>query len=234
MRSIFLALAAFALLANSPAEVDSLLEAGEDAQAFALAEAGSNAGDQEMTGYLAWFYANGRHVASDPAEAAKLLRRAADAGDSYAQWKLGVMIDEGSVTGSPQEAVALFRKAAAQKSSDGMVGLAVMHATGRGVERDYVASMRYYQAAARLGNAHGLQGMGVLYANGEGVEPNLTEAMAYWLVATAVGNDMAQDLLEQHLKELEDGDTEAVIARATQISQSYGIAAEFDLSESEG
>ena len=229
MRRILIPLAAIALMANSPAEIDSLLEAGSDAQAFAMAQAGADAGDAELTGYLGWFYDNGRHVDTDPAHAARLFRKAADAGDAYAQWRLGVLIDNGMVSGTPEEAVVLFRKAAAQKSSDGMVGLAVMHAMGRGVERDFAASMRYYQAAARLGNAHGLQGMGVLYANGEGVEADLTEAMAYWLVATAVGNDMAQQLLDEHLTKLEDDQAANLIGRATEISQTYGIAADFDL-----
>lgn len=234
MKRLFLTLpAAFVLMANSPAEVDTLLVEGKDAQAYQMAQAGAQAGDAELTGYLGWFHDNGRHVAEDDARAAELFRQAADMGDAYAQWRLAVMIDEGIADGTLEEAVALFRKAAAQKNADGMVGLGVMHATGRGTERDYEAAMRYYQAAARLGSAQGLHGIGLLYANGEGVEVDLAEAVAHWLVAAAAGHEAATDLLDQFSDQVPASETKALFGRADEIARTYRVNAQFELTEAE-
>ena len=233
------AIAAALMLACAPLSaaserVDALLETGMDAQAFAAAQDGAAAGDAELTGYLGWFYDNGRHVARDRARAAQLFRQAADGGDAYSQWRLAVMIDEGLAPGTLGEAVALFRRSAAQKNSDGMVGLAVMHATGRGVARDFDATMRYYQAAARMGNAHGLQGIGVLYANGEGVAQDLGEAVAFWLVASAAGDESSDELLAEFMPRIDGAAADTLLARADAIARSYNIGARFEVTAGSG
>lgn len=225
--------AAVALIGNTPAEVDDLMASGSEAQAFAAAEAGADAGDAELTGYLGWFYDNGRFVPRDAARAAELYRAGAEKGDAFSQWRLAVMIDEGTVVGSLEEAVALFRSAAAQRNSDGMVGLAVMHATGRGTERDFEATMRYYQAAARLGNPHGLQGIGVLYANGEGVTRDMDEAVAYWIVASAAGDATSDELLAKFMPQGEAQIADRVVERADRIARSYNLA-RFDTTADRG
>ncbi len=234
MRQFLAFLAAIFLLGNTPAEVDSLLEAGDDAAAYSAAQHGAAAGDATLTGYVGWFFDNGRYVAEDKERAAEFFRMAADMGDAYSQWRLAVLIDEGAVEGSLEEAVSLLRKAAAQKHSDGMIGLAVMHASGRGVEQDHVAAMRYYQAAARMGNGHGLQGMGVLYANGEGVKRDLGEALAFWLVASAAGNETADELLAEFMPQLDDTLAGQLLSRADAIAQAYGFDASFDTADTAG
>jgi TPR repeat protein len=215
----------------SPAQVDQFLNAGQDAEAFALAQSGADLGHAELTGYLGWFYEQGRHVAADPDQAVRLFRKAADMGDAYAQWRLGVLIDEGTATGTLQEALTLFRKAAGQKHADALVSLAVMHAGGRGTEQDFVAAMRYYQAAALRGNSHGLQGIGIMHANGEGVPADFNEALAYWMVASAAGNETADTLLSQYFPALSDEEGLAVITRAEMLARIYGVALGFEVAD---
>ncbi|GMM92005.1 tetratricopeptide repeat protein [Qipengyuania sp. MTN3-11] len=215
MRSLFIRpllslAAAAALIGNTPAEVDGPIVGGEDARGFASAK-----GDAET-------------------DAAELFRAGAEKGDAYSQWRLAVMIDEGTAQGTLEEAVALFRKAAGQKSSDAMVGLAVMHATGRGTARDHAAAMRYYQAAARMGNAHGLQGIGVLYANGEGVAQDLDEALAYWLVASAAGDENAQVLLLEHMPQSGNDISDETLVRADRIARNYNVPARFEMASGNG
>lgn len=221
-------------LDNPTAEqVSILLESGDDARAFAQAKAGANAQNAELTGYLGWFYDNGRHVDADPVQAAALYRQAADLGDAYAQWRIAVMIDEGETEGTLDEAITFLRKAAGQKNSGAMVSLAVMHANGRGVVQDHIAALRYYQAAARLGHAQGLLGIGIQHANGEGVERDLGLALAHWIVAAAQGEKTADALLGKHIETVSQDEALAAFQQADALAQKYGVAIRFELAESD-
>jgi len=214
-------------------QVSILLESGDDARAFAQAKAGADAQNAELTGYLGWFYDNGRHVESSPAQAAALYRTAADLGDAYSQWRIAVMIDEGIAEGTLEEAITFLRKAAGQKNSGAMVSLAVMHANGRGVTQDHVAALRYYQAAARLGHAQGLLGIGIQHANGEGVERNMRQAIAHWIVAAAQGEKTADALLGKHLDTVSEDEALAAFQQADVLAQKYGVAIRFELAETD-
>lgn len=232
------ALTASPLAAQTPAaasaeQVSILLESGEDARAFAQAQTGADAGDAELTGYLGWFYDNGRHVEADLSQAAALYRTAADLGDAYAQWRIAVMIDEGVAEGTLDEAITFLRKAAGQKNSGAMVSLAVMHANGRGVAQDHIAALRYYQAAARLGHAQGLLGIGIQHANGEGVERDMRQAIAHWIVAAAQGEKTADALLGKHIDTVSQDEALAAFQQADVLAQKYGVAIRFELAESD-
>ena len=211
-----LAFGAAPALAGQPAE--GLFPA---AKIQALADTGA----PEAMATLGWMYETGRTVAVDDAKAVNLYRAAMAKGDAFATWRMGVMIDAGRAEGTLEQAVTLFRKGAAAKSPGATASLGVMYATGRGVERDYEASMRYYQAAARLGSAHGLEGIGVLYANGQGVERDMAEALAYWMAAAAGGDKDATALLLRYMPPSSDPAAAPILARADQIADSYGIGA---------
>ena len=211
--------AASSLSAQAPAEPQFLLAAVQTDAAAAQPDAIAT---------LGWMYETGKGVAADSVKAAELYRSAIAKGDSFGQWRLGVMIDEGKAAGSDQEAVALFREAAARKSLGAMASLGVMHATGRGVERDYESAMRYYQAAARMGSAHGIEGIGVLYANGQGVERDMGEALAHWLVAASAGDEDAMTLLMQYMPASGTPEAAPIYERAHAIADAYGIYPEDD------
>lgn len=225
MRSL-LGVFAATTLALGAAPSLSAQESAEPKFTLAFIEAEAAKGQADAISTLGWMYETGKGVAEDDAKAAVLYRTAIAKGDSFGQWRMGVMIDEGVAPGSHEDAVALFRQAAAQKSAGAMASLGVMYATGRGVERDYDAAMRYYQAAARMGSAHGIEGIGVLYANGQGVERNLTEALAHWMVAAAAGDEDATKLLMQYMPGSDDPTAAPVLARAHVIADAYGIADE--------
>lgn len=206
--------AAPSLSARSPAEAGFTL---------AVVEAEAAKGQADAISTLGWMYETGKGVAEDDAKAAALYRAAIARGDSFGQWRMGVMIDEGAAQGTSEQAVALFRRAAAQKSAGAMASLGVMSATGRGVERDYEAAMRYYQAAARMGSAHGIEGIGVLYANGQGVARNMDEALAHWMVAAAAGDEDAMKLLMEHMPASGDPKAGPIYDRANAIADAYGV-----------
>ena len=190
---------------------------------LATVQAEAAKGQPDAISTLGWMYETGKGVTGDDLRAASLYRTAIAQGDAFGQWRLGVMIDQGKVAGSSEQALALFRQAAAQKSPGAMASLGVMYATGRGVERDYEAAMRYYQNAARLGSAHGIEGIGVLYANGQGVTRNMDEALAYFLVAAAAGDEDATRLLTQYMPASGDARVPAIYARANAIADAFGV-----------
>lgn len=204
------------LSARTPSQGGTLLP-------VATIQADAAAGHSDAIATLGWMHETGNGLPADAAKAASYYRTATAKGDAFGQWRLGVMIDEGRIPGSLDKAVALFRRAAAQKSPGAMASLGVMHATGRGVARDFEAAMRYYQAAARMGSAHGLEGIGVLYANGQGVERNMGEALAHWLAAASAGDEDAMALLMEHMPATGTPEASLIYARATIIADAYGI-----------
>lgn len=226
MRSLLGAFAAttLALGAAPSLSAQSLAPAAVDPQfTLAVVQAEAAKGHADAIATLGWMYETGKGVAKDDRRAASLYRAAIAQGDSFGQWRMGVMIDQGAVPGTSEQAVALFRQAAAQKSAGATASLGVMHATGRGVERDYDAAMRYYQAAARMGSAHGIKGLGVLYANGQGVERNMHEALAHWLVAAAAGDEDAMKLLMEHMPASATPEAAPIYHRANAIADAYRI-----------
>lgn len=226
MRSLIGVLAATTLALGAAPSLSA--QPAAPAQPFALVavEAAAAKGDAEAIATMGWLHETGRGVPADLVRAAQHYRAASAKGDPFAQWRLGVMIDKGQAEGSLGDAVMLFRRAAAQKSAEAMASLGVMHATGRGVERDYEAAMRYYQAAARMGSAHGLEGIGVLYANGQGVARDMGEALAHWLVAASAGDRDALALLMQHMPPSSAPEAKPIYARATAIADAYGVEPE--------
>lgn len=218
LKTAMLALAGAVLLGNTtPAEIEALLADGRDAEAFALVEKAADAGSIPMLTNLAWMYDEGRGVAEDDAKAAQLYREAAASGHPFAQWRLGMMIDTGEAPGELFEAVSLLKQAVYQGNTNAMTSLAVMYATGRGVEQDFDQSRMYYEMAARQGDAHAVHGLGVLFANGQGVEKNMGEAIAYWLIASRLGSAAATESLSPLVGQLDEKQRGDVVARANEL-----------------
>lgn len=222
MRSLLGAFATTVLVFSTATSLSAQTEAVPQ---FTLAavQAEANQGHADAISTLGWMYETGKGAPADAAKAAALYRAAIAKGDPFGKWRMGVMIDEGKAPGTDAQALALFREAAANKSAGATASLGVMHATGRGVARDYVAAMRYYQAAARMGSAHGLQGLGVLYANGQGVDRDMSEALAHWLVAAAAGNSDAMALLMEHMPAAGTPEAAPIYDRANAIADAYEV-----------
>ena len=108
----------------------------------------------------------------DYATAIMLLRPMADHGNAAAQFRLGVMYDNGE--GVPEDhvqAVAWYRKAADQ-------GYAAAHAQ----------AMDWYRKAAAQGQADAQKNLGGMYAKGEGVPQDLVQALKWLSLAAAQGD----------------------------------------------
>lgn len=79
-------------------------------------------------------------------------RRAADAGDALAQYRLGVMYGLGlGLAQDYAEAVRWYRKAAASGEARAQSNLGFMYGTGRGVPQDYIQAYAWYNVASASG-----------------------------------------------------------------------------------
>jgi hypothetical protein len=221
LRSILMAVWLLSVAAASPAtdEARRLLAQNQDAVAFQRLDSASRRGDVDATALLGWFYDSGRHVQRDYVRAAQLYRQAVEDNPSV-QWRLGVMYDLGQgVPESPEEAVRLFRRAAAEDDANANASLAVMYANGRGVRTDYSQAMRYYRRSAELGGSAGFLGVGMLYHYGLGVARSPDEAAAWYLAAHAMRDTRARELLG--MLGLGPAATQQAAARANLLLQSY-------------
>ena len=89
-----------------------------------------------------------------PAKAQDLeqLRKAAEQGDTGAQYNLGYIYDKGEgVPENDREAVKWFRKAAEQGHAEAQYSLGLMYANGHGVGKDYVKAYAWANLAAVQG-----------------------------------------------------------------------------------
>ena len=115
------------------------------------------------------------------------LRARAEAGDAEAQVRLGVMFALSSdVLQGDADAIAWFRKAAAQYHLEAQYILGVMYDEGRGLPPPEVVAkgVAIYSPAAEQGSAMAQLYVGLMYAKGHGVpQDNVTGHM--WLTLAA-------------------------------------------------
>ena len=116
----------------------------------------------------------------DVVQAMALLKRAADAGHAPAQALLAYILDKAEFN---DEALAYYRKAAAQGNADGEYGLGTMYAAGDGVARNPVEARRWIMRAAERGHAGAINALASAYINGglgiEDAQRNGAEALRW-------------------------------------------------------
>lgn len=100
----------------------------------------------------------------DVVQAMALLKKSADAGHAPSQSLLGYILDKAEFN---DEAIAYYRKAAAQKDPDGQFGLGTMYASGEGVKRDFVEARKWITLAAEKGHAGAINALAQAYISGE-------------------------------------------------------------------
>ncbi|MCS1407835.1 MAG: Secretory immunoglobulin A-binding protein EsiB [Verrucomicrobia subdivision 3 bacterium] len=147
----------------------------------------------------------------DPAR----LRQAAEQGDAWAQYTLGLR--QASGRGSAKNDVAAaqwYRQAAEQGNAKAQFNLGAMHAKGLGVTQDDVEAVKWFRKAAQQGHAKAQCNLSVMYANGLGVTQNDVEGYAWALLSKARGHRHAEGLIELFEKRLTTGRRAVGQARA--------------------
>jgi uncharacterized protein len=98
--------------------------------------------------------------------AMRLLRPLAAEGDARAQYRIGVMHEEGrGVPVDYAEAVGWLLQAADQGNADAQNHLGFLYLYGRGVTKDYVAAYMWFDLAATEGAAHAAFSRDLVAAN---------------------------------------------------------------------
>ena len=122
-------------------------------------------------------------------ELAVLAREAADAGNSEAQYLMGVFCLEGQGTlQDPSEAAKWFELAAAQGVTAAHERLGAMYATGVGVPEDQALAVEAFERAVRQGDLDALTHRAMLRQTGTGMEQDTVRAAAELAEAVAGGN----------------------------------------------
>lgn len=136
----------------------------------------------------------------DYAEAAKLLKPLAEAGDALAQYHLGMLHYNGhGVPEDEKTAVDLLTKSANQGNVDAMFQLGNAFVFGNDTPR-FVAdadqeAARWYFKAASAGHAEAQYALGLLFIVGKGVQKNTEEADRWMEQAAKNGHKDAQNYM---------------------------------------
>lgn len=161
-----------------------------------LAESGAPEA-QEMLGEL---YESGvaatQGIQQNYVQAADWYRRAADQGNTQAQFKLGTLYNFGF--GVPQDyALAGFwdAKAAKQGDASAQFSLGDLYEWGHGVPQDYVQAASWYRRAAEQGDRFGQSQLGMAYYTGHGVPQDYAQAVGWFQKAAEQGEVTAQGVL---------------------------------------
>ena len=150
----------------------------------------------------------------DIAAAFRLLKGAADGGDSDAQVNLGYMYARGhGVAANQQEAMRLYMLSAKQGNPEGMNAVGFKYRYGTGVGIDLPRAVHWFCRAAVLGDPRGLNNLGIMYLEGQGVERDVSEARRLWEQSAERGNPNAMANLDNSLYFVEPMDR----ARATEL-----------------
>jgi len=136
-------------------------------------------------GYVKAFNA---YQLGDYAVALREFRPLAERGNVLAQYKLGLMYNNGEgVRQDFREAVMWFSRAAVQGYAPAQTSLGVKYEHGQGVKRSNREAVRWYRHGATQGHATAQYRLGRMYVQGRGARRNYTEAVAWFILAAAQG-----------------------------------------------
>lgn len=171
-----------------PAPVDfAALPEIPSAPTLETAAANGNAAAQLMLGEQ-------RIDAGDYTSGPTLVRRAAEAGEPSAQYRLAKLHEKG--LGVPRDlsmAREWTEKAAEGGNVKAMHDLAVYYAEGDGGPQSYAAAAEWFRKAADFGLTDSQYNLAVLYEAGLGISPSAPEALYWYEVAARQGDEGAPD-----------------------------------------
>lgn len=129
----------------------------------------------------------------DSKAALELWQPLADAGNSDAQFNIGVLYANGEgVAQSYEQAIAWYRKAADQGDVYALNNLGLMYAQGQGVARDDTLAVEFYLKAAEKNFGHAQYNVAPLFAQGRGTAKDKAEAYK-WLTLAILAYDRSEE-----------------------------------------
>jgi len=123
-------------------------------------------------------------------ETDRSLQQKAEAGDSGAQYELGLGAEQKQ---DYREAFKWFQLAAKRGVVGAQVDLAYLYVTGFGTDKDNEQAVHWYSLAAAQGNPNAEYSLGICYLHGEGIEQNLALARK-WISSAITHGDGARSV----------------------------------------
>lgn len=137
--------------------------------------------------------ANSAYENGDFSSARNLYSQLALQGDRTAQFRLGVLYDDGKgAEKDSREAIRWYSVASAQGSREAAYHLGRLYHDGRGVPQNHVRARRWYLIAARREDTKAAVNLGAMNASGEGGPRDYRKAIVWFLFAAQRGDDRAK------------------------------------------
>ncbi len=155
-------------------------------------------------------YGRGEYV-----QAYREFRTAADAGDIYAQFNLGVMYALGlGVAKDKTVAANWYRKAAEKGLSWAQFNLGQAYEEAYGVDRDEAIAVSWYRKAAEQDYPRAQFNLGLMYARGLGVAEDVVQAYKWFHLAALNREPYAERNLKNAEKKMTPSQIEAALVLA--------------------
>ena len=171
---------------------------------FELAKEGASLGCQHCLGVMAICYKGhsgtkggmegvGFGIQRDTARSLELARQSSENGSMYGQCALGDLLadGEGGVAQDCDQALVLYKLAAAQNFDGAQCNLGCLYSMGIGVYQSYAEGQRWYQLAATQGHPRGLFEVASGHEHGWGVRADKVKAIRLYRQAQAAGHPVA-------------------------------------------
>ena len=195
MRRLGLALAGLSVIAlTSVGALAQTLDTLPFNKKLALAKAG----DEEAQIAVAGAYEKGKDVKQSKVEASKWYGKAADQGNSDAQFKLATLFHEGGpgLKKSPERAAKLYEAAAKQGHVEAQNWLGYCYQHGLGVAQDDTKAVEWYRKAADAKLAMAQNNLGLMYLSGKGgLEEDYAKAFELFQSSANQGYDWGMNNL---------------------------------------
>ncbi len=150
--------------------------------------------------------------------AAKELRTSAEAGDASAQYKLGLLYDEGKgVPQNPIQAKEWIEKAAMQGHAGAQLHLGTLFLEGKGAPQSSQLELFWFSRAAEQGDGLALMKLGWMYERGRGVPQDFIQAHMWYNLGQAHGEWRAAEARDALAKQM----TPAQIAEAQRLAREW-------------
>jgi TPR repeat protein len=188
--------------AQTPRPIDravALYEQGDHAGAKAAFERLSRAGVAAADYNLGLMHLRCELPQARPAEAERLLQRAAGRGFVTAQFALGRFYEEGAFNGARDLGAAQrwYLVAAQSGSVDAQVAVGTAHYLGRGAARDLGRAAYWFREAAKGGDVGAQYLLASMYETGHGLTRDLRQARYWYDIAARNGDEAAPDKVKQ-------------------------------------
>lgn len=166
------------------------LEGGSWQKALSHLTKGAEAGDGPSMYALGENYAWGTIGARDLDKARRWLTRAAEKGEVYAQASLGNLLTSPAFSAEEdlEEGIEWLQSAARGNDAYATYSLGVAALRGRGLEREPIVAMQYFQTTWHLNRGAGQAALGDYHYYGGDGEPDYIKANEHYLMAAELGD----------------------------------------------